>query len=340
MRAQPKPFWSGEERYPDLYTGEEEPTEVAEAPEPEPEPEPPAEPRLAEDPETDEPGVTRAAVDPDLTPQGRYRPDVTESPDFEWTVPDPASLKRSSEEAARPDTAGQEKVAAQLVEALGHFGVEARVIGKVAGPHITRYELRLAPGHQGRQGRAAQGRPRVRARRVRHPHPGADPRQAGGRRRGPERAPPDRPPRRRLPGAAEGLVAADRLARQGRRRPRDRRRPGEDAAPAGGRHHRRRQVRLRQRDALLDPAARHAARGADGARRPQAGRAHALRLDPAPADAGHHVAAQGRHRAAEPRARDGAALLVHVAGAHADAERPERGARASRRGAAAVRACA
>ena len=41
---------------------------------------------------------------------------------------------------------GQEKVAAQLVEALGHFGVEARVIGMVAGPHITRYELRLAPG--------------------------------------------------------------------------------------------------------------------------------------------------------------------------------------------------
>ena len=124
--------------------GEEERTEVV--PEPEPEPEAPAEPRLAEDPETDEPGVTRAAVDPDLTPQGRYRPDVTESPDFEWTVPDPASLKRSSEEAARPDTAGQEKTAAQLVEALGHFGVEARVIGKVAGPHITRYELRLAPG--------------------------------------------------------------------------------------------------------------------------------------------------------------------------------------------------
>ena len=141
---EPKPFWSGEDRFPDLY---DEPTEVTE-PEPEPEPEPvaeePAEPRLAEDPETDEPGVTRASAD--LTPQGRYRPHVTESPDFEWTVPDPASLKRSSEEAARPDTAGQEKVAAQLVEALGHFGVDARVIGKVAGPHITRYELRLAPG--------------------------------------------------------------------------------------------------------------------------------------------------------------------------------------------------
>jgi DNA segregation ATPase FtsK/SpoIIIE, S-DNA-T family len=147
-RATPEPFWSGEDRYPDLYE-EEDVTEVVPEPEPsEPEePEEPEEPRLAEDPETDEPGVTRASVEPEkLTPQGRYRPEVTESADFNWAVPDNAFLKRSSEEASRPDTAGQEKTSAQLVEALGHFGIEARVIGKVAGPHITRYELRLAPG--------------------------------------------------------------------------------------------------------------------------------------------------------------------------------------------------
>ena len=81
-----------------------------------------------------------------LTPQGRYRAEVTDAPDFVWTVPEPAFLKRSSADSARPDTVGQERVAAQLTEALGHFGVEARVIGMVAGPHITRYELRLAPG--------------------------------------------------------------------------------------------------------------------------------------------------------------------------------------------------
>jgi S-DNA-T family DNA segregation ATPase FtsK/SpoIIIE len=106
----------------------------------------PEEPRLAEDPEVDEPGITRTAAAADLTPQGRFRPSVTDSGDFVWKVPDPAFLKRSSEEANRPDTAGQEKVAAQLLEALGHFGIDARVIGKVSGPHITRYELRLAPG--------------------------------------------------------------------------------------------------------------------------------------------------------------------------------------------------
>jgi S-DNA-T family DNA segregation ATPase FtsK/SpoIIIE len=117
-------------------------------PEPEPEPEPEVvEQRLAEDPPEDEEGVTRAPVEPEqLTPQGRYRPEVTDSPDFVWQPPDPALLTRSTEDQSRPDTVGQEKVAAQLIEALAHFKIEARVIGMVAGPHITRYELRLAPG--------------------------------------------------------------------------------------------------------------------------------------------------------------------------------------------------
>ena len=53
---------------------------------------------------------------------------------------------QSQGESAKPDTAGQERIAAQLVEALSHFGVQAKIVGTVAGPHITRYELRLAPG--------------------------------------------------------------------------------------------------------------------------------------------------------------------------------------------------
>ncbi len=82
----------------------------------------------------------------DLTPQGRYRSHVTDDPDFIWNVPTARFLVRSSGEAAKPDTAGQEQVAATLIETLGHFGIEAKVIGRVTGPHITRYELRLAPG--------------------------------------------------------------------------------------------------------------------------------------------------------------------------------------------------
>ncbi len=113
-----------------------------------------------------------------------------------------------------------------------------------------------------------------------------------------------------------GLVAAHGVARQGRRRPGDRRRPGQDAAPARRRHDRRRQVGLRQRDALLDPAAGRPARGQARARRPQAGGAQPLRLDPAPAHAGDHQPADGGERAAEPRQGDGGSLRRDVTRAH------------------------
>jgi DNA segregation ATPase FtsK/SpoIIIE, S-DNA-T family len=82
----------------------------------------------------------------DLTPQGRYRASITDDPSFVWRLPSARFLVRSTGEAAKPDTAGQEQVAATLIETLGHFGIQAKVIGRVTGPHITRYELRLAPG--------------------------------------------------------------------------------------------------------------------------------------------------------------------------------------------------
>ncbi len=107
--------------------------EVAEPEEPEvsfPEPEPP------------QPDVP----DDQLTPQGRYRTSVTDDPSFVWRVPPARFLTRSHGENAKPDTAGQEQVAKRLLETLAHFGIEATVLGRVTGPHITRYELRLAPG--------------------------------------------------------------------------------------------------------------------------------------------------------------------------------------------------
>jgi S-DNA-T family DNA segregation ATPase FtsK/SpoIIIE len=110
--------------------------------------EPDGEAAEEERPQTEEsvPGV--AATDPgQLTPQGRLRGTVTDDPDFVWEMPAAQRLlTRSSAEQTRPDTAGQARTAESLVEALGHFGVQAKVIGTVAGPHITRYELRLAPG--------------------------------------------------------------------------------------------------------------------------------------------------------------------------------------------------
>ncbi len=144
-------------RYPDIFGEEDEP-------EPELEPEPveafedelPGEPvgiehdeedeedeELDDEPEPD--GVMEIRPE-DLTPQGRLRGSITDDPSFQWKTPRPNILRRSTAEQSKPDTAGQERTAGALVEALGHFGVQAKIIGMVAGPHITRYELRLAPG--------------------------------------------------------------------------------------------------------------------------------------------------------------------------------------------------
>src|SRR5919107_617716 len=115
---------------PALEEGDFEDPEPEEPPEYEPEPEP----------EPDEP-----AEEPELTPMGNRRSPVTESDDIEYRMPKLSFLKRSSG-AQKLDTKGIERVGAQLVEALSHFSVEARLIGTVGGPHVTRYELRLAPG--------------------------------------------------------------------------------------------------------------------------------------------------------------------------------------------------
>ncbi|HEV7492257.1 DNA translocase FtsK [Baekduia sp.] len=76
-------------------------------------------------------------------PAARGEDDAEE---IDYIIPDPRVLKRSTGDQIRPDTSGNEKIAASLVEALSHFNVEAKVVGTVSGPHITRYELRLAPG--------------------------------------------------------------------------------------------------------------------------------------------------------------------------------------------------
>ena len=110
---------------------------------------PPAEsaPPEPSEPEPEPPPESRPEVDPSqLTPQGRFRSSVTDDPSFVWRVPGSRFLTRSGSDSLRPDTAGQEQVERTLIETLGHFGIEAQVIGHVTGPHITRYELRLAPG--------------------------------------------------------------------------------------------------------------------------------------------------------------------------------------------------
>ena len=109
----------------------------------EPEPDPYGEPEPSYEPETlpERPEPERV----ELTPMGNRRSNVTEADDLEYRMPKESFLKRSNG-AQKVDTKGIERTGAQLTEALSHFNVEGRVIGTVTGPHVTRYELRMAPG--------------------------------------------------------------------------------------------------------------------------------------------------------------------------------------------------
>jgi S-DNA-T family DNA segregation ATPase FtsK/SpoIIIE len=63
----------------------------------------------------------------------------------EYVLPEPSLLRRSPAGAkSRAEATGQ--VADALVQALADFGVDARVIGEITGPRVTRYELQLASG--------------------------------------------------------------------------------------------------------------------------------------------------------------------------------------------------
>jgi S-DNA-T family DNA segregation ATPase FtsK/SpoIIIE len=101
-----------------------------------------AEARTAE-PEDAEPDQPTEELE--LTPMGNRRSAVTESDERDYRLPAPSVLKHSNGNQS-PDTSNQDQIARQLVETLGHFGIEAKVVGRVTGPRVTRHELRLAPG--------------------------------------------------------------------------------------------------------------------------------------------------------------------------------------------------
>ncbi|HWC49965.1 MAG TPA: DNA translocase FtsK [Solirubrobacterales bacterium] len=79
-----------------------------------------------------------------LTPMGNKR-GVTMSEEIDYRPP-PAKLLERGKGEKGPDPRDHEAVGRKLVETLGHFGVEAKIVGIVSGPHVSRFELRLAPG--------------------------------------------------------------------------------------------------------------------------------------------------------------------------------------------------
>jgi DNA segregation ATPase FtsK/SpoIIIE, S-DNA-T family len=79
------------------------------------------------------------------TPMGERRTVVTESEERDYTAPNPRVLQRGGKDQG-PDTRGLENVGKALIATLASFGVDAEIVGTVIGPHVSRFELRLAPG--------------------------------------------------------------------------------------------------------------------------------------------------------------------------------------------------
>jgi DNA segregation ATPase FtsK/SpoIIIE, S-DNA-T family len=88
--------------------------------------------------------TTELPAQPALTPMGAKR-GVTESEQIDYRPPPAKALEKGKGDKG-PDPRDHEAIGRKLVETLGHFGVEARIVGIVSGPHVSRFELRLAPG--------------------------------------------------------------------------------------------------------------------------------------------------------------------------------------------------
>src|SRR5262249_9390613 len=85
------------------------------------------------------------AADSELTPMGNRRSAVTESEEIDYRLPPPQLLERRRPDAG-PDPRDRAAVAGAVLGARRDFGVEAKLVGTVSGPHVSRYELQLAPG--------------------------------------------------------------------------------------------------------------------------------------------------------------------------------------------------
>ncbi|TMK92335.1 MAG: DNA translocase FtsK [Actinobacteria bacterium] len=83
--------------------------------------------------------------EPELEPDAPTLFDVPSEAKHEYRLPDREVLRRSPE--ATPASAqATAHISEALVQTLQHFGVEAKIVGQIAGPRVTRYELQLAPG--------------------------------------------------------------------------------------------------------------------------------------------------------------------------------------------------
>jgi DNA segregation ATPase FtsK/SpoIIIE, S-DNA-T family len=101
--------------------------------------------QLADEPDPEEPKPDEPPLEPAATTRAGQDSPLQIVPVTDYVLPDPKVLKRSRQTSGQPKKAS-ERTAEALLQALANFGVEATLSGQVAGPRVTRYELRLAPG--------------------------------------------------------------------------------------------------------------------------------------------------------------------------------------------------
>ena len=89
-------------------------------------------------------GTDSVSKQTELTPMGGKR-GVTTSEEIDYRPPPSKALEKGRADSG-PDPRDHEAIGRKLVETLGHFGVDAKIVGIVSGPHVSRFELRLAPG--------------------------------------------------------------------------------------------------------------------------------------------------------------------------------------------------
>ena len=94
--------------------------------------------------EPEPPDPKQVAAEAARTPMGEKR-GATISDEINYKTPPEKVLEKGKADKG-PDPRDQQAIATKLIETLGHFGVEAKIVGIVSGPHVSRYELRLAPG--------------------------------------------------------------------------------------------------------------------------------------------------------------------------------------------------
>ncbi|MFA5809658.1 MAG: DNA translocase FtsK 4TM domain-containing protein, partial [Thermoleophilia bacterium] len=80
--------------------------------------------------------------------QEKLFPKTGEEEEACYILPNPDLLRKSDGRVEGSGADNTDRVSRVLVETLASFRIEAKMVGTVSGPRVTRYELQLAPGIQ------------------------------------------------------------------------------------------------------------------------------------------------------------------------------------------------